>query len=124
MDSIKAADSTAEAGEFEEGVPRLPGNDRAGGVISTRGGGLSEGTPIAPRKDRIAQLEAAAKARSAPEPLQRAARSAWLRRWTALLSVAQQRALAGTLVDAVPVELDGRDGEEPPVASVCDGADF
>ena len=57
---------------------------------------------------------AQAKARSAPEPLRRAARGAWRRRWTALLSVAQQRALADTLVDAVPVELDGFDSEEPP----------
>ena len=56
---------------------------------------------------------AAFRARSAPPMLQRAARSAWLLRWSALLSVAQQDALAATLVDDVPVELDGTDGEPP-----------
>ena len=64
---------------------------------------------------------AAAKARSAPPALWGTARGAWLRRWTALLSVAQQRALAETLVDAAPVELDAFDGEEPPIACVCAG---
>eukprot|EP01045_Picozoa_sp_COSAG04_P004934 COSAG04_NODE_222_length_19676_cov_26.070991_9_plen_725_part_00 len=65
MDSIKAADSTAEArmGVFEEGVPGPSEDDRATDVRSTRSGELSEGTPIAPRKARIAQLEAASKAR-------------------------------------------------------------
>ena len=62
---------------------------------------------------------ASAKARSAPPPLRHVAHSAWLRRWSELLSVSQQRALAATLVDAVPEELDGADGEEPPAASVC-----
>ena len=42
-----------------------------------------------------------------------------MRRWTGLLSVSQQRALAATLVDAVPAELDGVDGVEPPVTCVC-----
>ena len=54
-------------------------------------------------------------------PLKGAARAAWLQRWTALLSVAQQRALALTLVDAVPIELDGVDGVAPSWASVCAG---
>ncbi len=63
---------------------------------------------------------AAATARSAPQALRGAARGAWLRRWSDLLSVAQQRALAATLVDAVPVDLDGVDGAEPPLACVCE----
>ena len=61
---------------------------------------------------------AGARARSAPLPLQPVVRSAWLRRWTALLSVAQQDALAATLVDDVPSDLDGADGGEPCVVDV------
>ena len=67
----------------------------------------------------LLQSLAAAKARSAPPPLQRAARGAWQRRWGELLSVSQQRALAATLVDAVPQDLDGVDGEAPPIGCVC-----
>ena len=62
---------------------------------------------------------ASAKARSAPPALQRAAHGAWLRRWSELLSVAQQRGLAASLFDAVPIDLDGIDGDAPPVANVC-----
>ena len=67
----------------------------------------------------VLQRLAAAKARSAPAPLQRAARGAWQRRWGELLSISQQRALAATLVDAVPHDLDGVDGEAPPIGCVC-----
>ena len=67
----------------------------------------------------VLQRLAAAKARSAPAPLQWAARGAWQRRWSDLLSVSQQRALAATLVDAVPQDLDGIDGEAPPIGCVC-----
>ena len=47
------------------------------------------------------------------EVLRGVASGAWWRLWVALLSVAQQRALADTLVDTAQVELDGFDGDEP-----------
>ena len=56
---------------------------------------------------------AAARARSSPPVTQHAARASWLRRWGSLLSVAQQDALAATLVDDVPSDLDGADGVQP-----------
>ena len=62
---------------------------------------------------------ATARARSAPAPLRSSARAAWMWRWSCQVSVAVQAALAATLVDAVPVELDGADGPPPPDATVC-----
>ena len=41
-----------------------------------------------------------------------------MRRWAGLLSIAQQDALAATLVDDVPVDLDGIDGAPPDEVSV------
>ena len=49
---------------------------------------------------------AAARAREAPFPLRRATAGAWRARWLARLSVAQQDALAATLVDDGVVALD------------------
>ena len=62
---------------------------------------------------------ARAKARAAPAALQSTARAAWVARWTRLLSVAAQCALAATLVDDAVVVLDGRDGSTPSHADVC-----
>ena len=62
--------------------------------------------------DVLAQL-AFTRARAAPQHLQLATRTALVGRWWALLSVAQQDALAATLVDDCPLALDGHDGAEP-----------
>ena len=61
---------------------------------------------------------AAARARASPAPLRASARASWLRRWTALVGVAAQDCLAATLVDDVPVDLDGADAEPPPEVAV------
>ena len=62
---------------------------------------------------------ATARARASPTPLRSCAKAAWLWRWSCQISVAVQTALAATLVDAVPVDLDGVDGAPPPDATVC-----
>ena len=67
--------------------------------------------------DILAQL-AAARARAAPRHLQLAARLAFESRWWALLSCAQQDALAATLVDDGILLLDGHDGAVPEAADV------
>ena len=67
--------------------------------------------------DVIAAL-AAARARTAPKFLQVSARLAFERRWWALLSCAQQDALAATLVDDAVELLDGHDDAPPLVADV------
>ena len=61
---------------------------------------------------------AAARARSSPEHLQRQARLAFERRWWSLLSIAQEDALATTLVDDGIITLDGYDSSIPLVADV------
>ena len=62
---------------------------------------------------------AGARARMAPSVLRASARAAWLWRWSCQISVAVQRAFASSLIDSVPVDLDGIDGEAPPDATVC-----
>ena len=61
---------------------------------------------------------ATARARAAPTLLRRATAAAWLSRWTALLSVSVQDALASTLVDDAPLLLDGADAEPPTLTDV------
>ena len=61
---------------------------------------------------------AIAKAREAPPYLQAAARGAYEMRWWALLSCAQQNALAATLVDDSVLLLDGRDAPAPELAEI------
>ena len=61
---------------------------------------------------------AAGRARAAPPLLRHAARASWLLRWRTLVSVAQQDCLAASLVDDVPIDLDGVDGEPPCDVSV------
>ena len=65
---------------------------------------------------------AGARARAAPPALQATAKAAWARRWSSHLSLAVQSALAATLVDDVPVELDGADAEAPCDVAVRDDA--
>ena len=61
---------------------------------------------------------AARKAEEAPALLRASARMAWASRWWALLSVAQQIALAATLSEDALGGLDGFSGEPPPLAKV------
>ena len=61
---------------------------------------------------------AAYRADKAPPLLREAARAAWMTRWTTLLGVAQQAALAASLAADVPCELDGVVGDAPPLADV------
>ena len=69
-------------------------------------------------RESLALLEqaAAAKARQAPVPLQRSMARVWKTRWTAMLSVATQTALAATLVNDGAKLLDAADGAAPPCA--------
>ena len=59
--------------------------------------------------DFVQQL-ARAKARSAPDVLKAAATRSWLRRWTTLVSIANQDAFAASLLDE---SLEAVDGETP-----------
>ena len=61
---------------------------------------------------------ARAKAREAPWVLRGSALFSWLRRWTTLVSVAAQDALATTLLTGDAVDLDGADGNAPELCSV------
>lgn len=61
---------------------------------------------------------AAERARAAPLSMRHDARAHWQRRQSTLHSVGQRDALAATLVDDVPVDLDGADGEPPDEVSV------
>jgi len=61
---------------------------------------------------------AAARARSAPTHLRRAAQLAWEARWWAMLSVAAQNTLAATILDDAVATLVGFDGNEPTLADV------
>jgi len=56
---------------------------------------------------------AAAKARSEPAVLRKAAGRAWKTRWTTFVSVSVQNALAATLVDDGTCHLDAADGPAP-----------
>ena len=67
---------------------------------------------------KLVQDLARARARDAPSYLQKAARLAYESRWWALLSCAQQSALAATLVDDGVALLDGTDGPPAECADV------
>ena len=56
---------------------------------------------------------AAARARESPAPVRSAAGAAWALRWTRLLSVTMHDCTAATLVDDVPIDLDGADSVLP-----------
>ncbi len=58
------------------------------------------------------RLLAKAKARSRPSLLRASTQMAYMHRWTGLLAVAAQRALAATLLE-LPVDEATADGEEP-----------
>jgi hypothetical protein len=62
--------------------------------------------------DFVQQL-AAAKARSAPAAIQASAACGWHRRWSGMLAVAAQTALAATLLGDDPWRAAGRDGYTP-----------
>ena len=53
------------------------------------------------------------KARSAPTVLRTALTNAWLRRWTGMIAFAVHDAFAASLVEEIPTETMGTDGEEP-----------
>ena len=61
----------------------------------------------------LIEQAAVAKARSSPVPLQNSTARAWQQRWTTMLAVAAQDALAATLVDEGRDHLDSKDGLEP-----------
>ena len=67
--------------------------------------------------DVVTQL-ATARARAAPNHLQLSARLAYEARWWAILSCAQQDALAATLVDDGILLIDGHDGMAPELVEV------
>ena len=64
------------------------------------------------------RLLATAKARSAPVLLRGAARTAYFHRWTTLLTVSAQRALARTLLELQVDDAEAVDGGAPPLAEV------
>ena len=62
---------------------------------------------------KFLQLLAKAKARSQPQILRTAAKAAYFHRWTGIMAVAAQRALAATLLE-LPVDgAEGVDGDPP-----------
>lgn len=64
---------------------------------------------------------AKAKARKSPKVLRKSAEMAWFGRWTALLTVAAQRAFAASLLDLPATRMAEHDGEEPCTVDVlCD----
>ena len=71
---------------------------------------------------KFVQLLAKAKARSVPQILRQAARAAYFHRWTGILAVAAQRALAATLLE-LPVDgVEGVDGDPPCLEDVLSEA--
>jgi len=70
--------------------------------------------------DLVQQL-AAAKARSAPAAVRASAAFGWQRRWSGILAVAAQTALAATLLGYDPWTAAGRDGFTPGLDLVTEG---
>ena len=66
------------------------------------------------------QALASAKARAAPDPLRRSAAVGWQQRWSSMLAVAAQAALAATLLGADPWSVAGRDGYVPGLDSILE----
>ena len=64
------------------------------------------------------RLLAKAKARTVPHLLRPAARAAFFHRWTGMLAVAAQRALAGTLLELPVDDAEGVDGDQPELEEV------
>ena len=64
---------------------------------------------------------AEAKSRAAPRRLQRSTARAWEDRWSGMLAVAAQDALAATLVDVAPQLLHARDVSGPPLGMLLHG---
>ena len=116
----RAADSDGVAIRRAEAAKRAAYPELVGSAVVRLVTVASEvGGRMSPETKGLLQQLAGARARTAPPMLQRAARAGWAWRWACHISIAVQGALAATLVDAVPVELDGADGVAPPVVEVC-----
>ena len=59
-----------------------------------------------------------AKARTAPRVLRQALITSWVRRWTGMISYAVHDAYAASLVEEVPADTTGTDGELPCLGAV------
>jgi hypothetical protein len=68
------------------------------------------------------RLLAKAKARTVPQLLRSAAQAAFFHRWTGILAVAAQRALAATLLELPVDDAEGVDGEQPVLEDVLGDA--
>ena len=68
------------------------------------------------------RLLAKAKARTVPQLLRSAAQAAFIHRWTGILAVAAQRALAATLLELPVDDAEGVDGEQPVLEDVLGDA--
>ena len=64
------------------------------------------------------RLLAKAKARTVPQLLRTAAQAAFVHRWTGILAVAAQRALAATLLELPVDDAEGVDGDQPVLEDV------
>ena len=73
---------------------------------------------MAPGRGGLRAPVARATSRRVPELLRGAAVQAYVRRWTALLAVAAQRALAASLLQSPLFGETCVDGAEPPVSDV------
>ena len=74
---------------------------------------VETGGRISPACRALLEQAASARARCEPAALRRAASHRWFCRWTTMLSVAVQDAVAATLVDDAPGLLAGADGVDP-----------
>jgi len=70
------------------------------------------------------RLLAKAKARTVPQLLRPAAQAAFFHRWTGMLAVAAQRALAATLLELPVDDAEGVDGDQPELEDVLVAARF
>ena len=113
--------------EHEVRYAELVGGERARLVVL----GCEVGGRWAPEATDVLRSLAAVKAREAPELLRRSATQAWHRRWSCILSVAAQTAVAETMMapgsshlaevelgePALGDLLSGWSGRDPPVPS-------
>ena len=81
-------------------------------LASEVGGRFSEGTA-----DFVNRL-AKARARASPQLLRASVRAAYAHRWSGILAVAAQRALAATLLEFPVDDTEGIDGEPPVLEDV------
>merc|ERR1712137_1304943 len=79
--------------------------------------GMEVGGRWSKEASKFVSMLAKARARSVPPLLRKSTQMAFYHRWTALLSVAAQRAFADTLL-GWPVDESGLDGDEPHLEEV------